>query len=99
MKFVKKPVVVEAEQWLATEESLQKIERMLQRRPPANLVEFHRMPGIGSTEVALTIKTLESGDKDYQRPAPGDWIISGVNLEVYACKPDIFLKSYVLEGE
>lgn len=25
---------------------------------------------------------------------PGDWIIRGVNGELYPCKPDIFAKSY-----
>ena len=25
---------------------------------------------------------------------PGDWIITGVQGEVYACKPDIFAKTY-----
>jgi len=25
---------------------------------------------------------------------PGDWIITGVNGEVYSCKPDIFEKTY-----
>lgn len=25
---------------------------------------------------------------------PGDWIITGVNGEHYACKPDIFEKTY-----
>lgn len=38
----------------------------------------------------LTIKTLE-GDHLAQRT---DWIIRGVNGELYPCKPDIFAKTY-----
>lgn len=29
----------------------------------------------------------------------GDWIIKGVNGEVYPCKPDIFVKTYEEEDE
>ncbi len=29
----------------------------------------------------------------------GDWIIQGVNGEIYPCKPDIFEKTYELVGE
>lgn len=36
------------------------------------------------------IKTLE-GDMTVD---PGDWIIRGVNGELYPCKPDIFEKTY-----
>jgi hypothetical protein len=38
----------------------------------------------------LVISTLE-GD---MKANPGDWIITGVNGEVYPCKPDIFEKTY-----
>jgi hypothetical protein len=37
-----------------------------------------------------TIKTLEGN----MRISDGDWIIRGVNGELYPCKPDIFDKSY-----
>lgn len=38
----------------------------------------------------LKVHTLE-GDMIAQ---PGDWIIRGVNGELYPCKPDIFEKTY-----
>lgn len=41
-------------------------------------------------ELSVTIKTLEGlmvGNK-------GDWIIRGVNGELYPCKDDIFQKTY-----
>lgn len=38
----------------------------------------------------LLIATLEG----VMRANPGDWIIRGVNGELYPCKPDIFAKTY-----
>ena len=38
----------------------------------------------------LKISTLE-GD---MYASPGDWVIQGVNGEIYPCKPDIFEKTY-----
>lgn len=43
----------------------------------------------------LYVKTLE-GD---MRVSVGDYIIKGVNGELYSCKPDIFEKTYQLIGE
>jgi len=41
------------------------------------------------------IKTLEGE----MMALVGDYIITGINGEVYPCKPDIFLKTYDLEGQ
>jgi hypothetical protein len=38
----------------------------------------------------LTVVTLEGA----HRASPGDWIIRGVNGELYPCKPNIFAKTY-----
>ncbi|ARC74953.1 MULTISPECIES: hypothetical protein [Bacillus subtilis group] len=38
----------------------------------------------------MYIETLEGTLK----ASPGDWIIKGVNGEVYPCKPDVFEKTY-----
>lgn len=43
------------------------------------------------------IKTLESGVNTFV-VCPGDWIITGVNGEHYACKPNIFEKTYESES-
>lgn len=40
----------------------------------------------------LEIKTLEG----VMTVSPDDWIIKGVNDELYPCKPDIFEKTYEL---
>ncbi|WP_417825335.1 hypothetical protein [Thalassospira povalilytica] len=44
----------------------------------------------GSDYAQWDIETLE-GTMTAQ---PGDWIIEGVNGEIYPCKPDIFEKTY-----
>lgn len=50
---------------------------------------------VDSLEKRLYINTLE-GDMLVNK---GDYIIKGVNSEVYACKPDIFYKTYELVCE
>lgn len=89
MKYIKKAVVVEAwkynksffgcPQWI--EDGIKK--QIIKRKPNANL----------STVIAgeqYDIATLE-GD---MHVSVGDYIIKGVNGELYPCKPDIFEKTY-----
>lgn len=81
-KFRKKPVVIEASQFLFG---------------PGHVVEvgkamFMEFPIKYEPEVGLylEIPTLEG----VMRALEGDWIITGVNGEKYPCKPDIFEKTY-----
>lgn len=81
-KFRKKPVVIEAVQFLSATDPV----------AFANASEAIINMGckgrfVGST---LRIKTLEGE----MTASPGDWIIKGVNGEFYPCKPDIFEKTY-----
>mgnify|MGYP000012504888 CR=1 FL=1 len=89
MKYIKKAVVVEAwqynksffgcPQWI--EDAIKK--QIIRRKPNANI----------STVIAgeqYDIATLE-GD---MHVSVGDYIIKGVNGELYPCKPDIFEKTY-----
>jgi len=79
MKFRKKPVVIDAIQW--TEENWEEIS------------EFTSVPGgreINTIKGPLEIKTLEGT----MRANKGDWIIKGIQGELYPCKPDIFEKTY-----
>lgn len=92
MKFRKKPVVIEASQWL----------RM------GDHPEVEDVPDPGHTMHMCTcticdlpmlqhgqVKTLETFDgSSKHRVCPGDWIITGVKGEHYACKPDIFAATY-----
>lgn len=75
MKFRKKPVVIEAVQWL----------------------------GNGHCPVWAQDKVNEKGTfflvatfEGEMRGESGDWIIKGVQNEIYSCKPDIFAATYEL---
>ena len=78
--FRKKPVVVEAVRW---DGNLTTIEKML-----AGSITESVGQELGSHD--LVIPTLEGE----MRANFGDWIIKGVNGELYPCKPDIFAKTY-----
>lgn len=78
MKFRKKPVVIEAVQFLPFEDDMGRI--------VSNLVEVYRSP----SQTGFSMKTLEG---EYQ-VTPHDWIITGVKGEKYPCKPDIFEATY-----
>lgn len=77
-KFVKKPVTIEARQFL----------------PPGGVAIKEWAAEHGQRVLVrngvLDIPTLE-GTMTAQ---PGDWIIRGVQGEFYPCKPDIFTATY-----
>jgi hypothetical protein len=89
MKYRKKAVVVEASQWW---------------KPGDHAAVIHPVPaevpippsGRGRSRAAEVraslgvIQTLEG----WMLVTPGDFIICGVHGEHYACKPEIFLKTY-----
>jgi len=80
MKYRSKPKIVDAEQWLGSQESWLKILEMgLEDWDPGELGSY-----------TFYIKTLE-GD---MIASAGDWIIKGIKGEFYPCKPDIFEASY-----
>ena len=76
MKFRKKPIVIEAEQWFPGKE----IAGVFTRCKNLDI----------NMEIGPCIDTL----KGRMKVSPGDWIITGINGEQYACKPDIFEKTY-----
>lgn len=80
MRFRKKPVEIDAEQWLPESPGAKNVELI----PGCRIV-------IGPNgEKRVAIRTLEGT----MLALPGDWIIRGVNGEYYPCKPDIFEKTY-----
>jgi hypothetical protein len=85
-KFRKKPVVIEAFKWTGdrtqTEDPIWMIDAIKK-----DVVFFK---GNLSEDVKLCIRTLE-GVMTADR---GDYIIQGVEGELYPCKPDIFEKTY-----
>ena len=80
-KFRKKPVIVNAEQWKGTVESLCILEDFMGDGPQA---DFTQSPP------PIFIETLEGK----MRGDVGDWIIKGISGEFYPCKPDIFRLTY-----
>lgn len=93
-RWRKKPVVIEAMQWrghstfdalgesmdyvMAFEEWIEPLAKAVGRWP----LKYRGQ--------SLIIPTLE-GDHE---ASPGDWIIRGVQGELYPCKPDIFAATY-----
>lgn len=88
MKYRKKPIVIEAEQWrpdcLAQPKPYQEdaLGVIWQYDPNGKVFQGH-------------IETLEGG----HTVSIGDWIITGIKGEKYPCKPDIFKATYELVEE
>lgn len=91
MKYRKKPVVIEA--WQLTWESILTSSPKEKQIPPEiaqdSRVKIHLTDKIENSQYA-EIKTLEGT----MIANAGDYIIRGVNGELYPCKPDIFEKTY-----
>jgi hypothetical protein len=88
-KFRKKPVVIEAEQF--TEDLA--LRMLIDKEPgPFGLQASgnYHPPSRTVSRAWIGIKTLEG----VMRADIGDWIIRGVNGELYPCKPDIFAATY-----
>ena len=85
MKFRKKPVVIEAEQFFPNQSPWP--DGVLEEVRPADYESQRR--GF-DTVTRYVVKTLEGE----HIASPGDWIITGVKGERYPCKPDIFAATY-----
>lgn len=78
MKFRKKPVIIEAVQWTG--------------KNPTEIILFckGRNGDIEILDGAIYIRTLEG----IMRADANDYIIAGVQGELYPCKEEIFLATY-----
>jgi hypothetical protein len=88
MKFRKKPIVINAVQWVGTNLK-EVIDFTGLHESAAKRWTWEEYAQIVATE-GLKIFTL-SGPVILKT---GDWVIRGVNGEYYPCKPDIFEKTY-----
>ena len=79
MKFRKKPVVIEAVQFIGGRESADEVLAFMEHRGC-----WHHNHG------TIAIPTLEGT----MHAGPGDWIIRGIKGEFYPCKPGIFAATY-----
>ncbi len=87
MKFRKKPVVIEAEQFDGTPASA---ERLCLLYASVVSPEFEPVAPGDKWTGRLCVQTPEGTIY----ASPGDWIITGVKGERYPCKPDIFAATY-----
>lgn len=94
MKFKKKPVVIEAVQLKKTQISIREIVELMGEKVNTEnkmeLIKFYEFCDEVFKRGYMNINTLEGT----MRANIGDWIIKGVNGELYPCKPDIFEKTY-----
>lgn len=81
-----KPVVKEAVQWSGLTGDRQNLVQWAEFGRPVNVAPRLRFNDDGT----VTIKTLE-GD---HLALPGDWIVRGLQGELYPCKNEIFNKTY-----
>ena len=79
--YRKKPVVIEAVQWLGTAQSFNEI--------ISSFPSMKWSPGEMGSKTFI-VDTLEGE----HIASCGDYIIKGVAGEFYPCKPEIFLKTY-----
>ncbi len=86
MKYRKKPVVIEAFKWTGDINQLEDPEWIIEEIKKGN-VWFCR------TAIEPTIMKIETLE-GVMTAQIGDYIIQGVNGEIYPCKPDIFEKTY-----
>lgn len=90
MKFRKKPVVIDAVQFVFNDSAIAELENFCGSALGNIRKEHDSSPAeaeIGTLEdgVHLTVKHIAT---------EGDWIIKGVQGEFYACKSDIFEATY-----
>jgi hypothetical protein len=91
MKFRKKPVVIDAVQFIYTEEGIANLKAFC-GNTIGNISKARHPTALGEAEIG----TLEDGVHLTVKhiATEGDWIIKGVQGEFYACKPDIFEATY-----
>lgn len=95
MKFRKKPEVIEAVQlrWDTWEEMCAhaNVGKLIQGKPEGCFVDAQGAVTTNTSgRIGLRIPTLEG----VMLGIEGDWIIRGVQGELYPCKPDIFAATY-----
>ncbi len=89
--FRKKPVVIEAVQFVYTDEGIQNLKEFCGSSMGYLVKDSHP-----DAKAELQICTLEDGTTLTVKhiATEGDWIIKGIQGEFYPCKPDIFESTY-----
>jgi len=94
MEYIKKPIIIEAEQlkWSNWNRICEFLGDIISPENPARYSQecSDTCGEIGPPWIEVTIPTLEGN----HIAKHGDWIIKGVKGEFYPCKPDIFDMTY-----
>lgn len=102
MKYRKRPVIVDAQQWWPPSDSRHDPTMLSHRKGNSVTPGDYRQtgdiycfcegagPGFGGDIYFIRV----GGPNDNVMIHPGDWIITGVQGEKYPCKPDIFEMTY-----
>lgn len=92
MKYRKKPVIIEA---IQIDTNLEEVKDFVGNNGEVYVDDTAWKVGKGTPIIYVNIHTLE-GTMTALR---GDFIIRGIEGELYPCKKDIFHKTYELVGE
>lgn len=99
-KYRNKPVVIDAFRWTGGKDQeedpvwiIDAIQSGVVRIVKYGSIIGHAKSGFKPDSLKMEIKTLEG----VMTANPGDYIIQGVQGEIYPCKPDIFEASYEKE--
>jgi len=96
MKYIKKPIQIEAMQLLGNEQSIRSVMEYMGHTITTDCDVSRDRFSDYCRSVCLTglsVKTLESGE-GVQIASIGDYIIKGIHGEFYPCKSDIFKLTY-----
>ena len=89
MKYRKKPVEIEAMKLQKCNASIYEVIQFISDKPIPRNLEKEKYDEVFN-QGGIIIHTLE-GD---MKASFGDYIIKGVNGEIYPCKENIFIKTY-----
>jgi hypothetical protein len=94
-KFQKKPVVIEARQFVTNNGPIEHMDELVAWMNESGQPDrYPRLtddaPVAHHDSTDIFINTLEG----QHRATVGDWIIKGIKGEFYPCKPDIFNETY-----
>lgn len=81
MRFRKKPVEIDAEQYFLGK----KIDGVIELEKPIQYKDF---------KFVAQIRTIEDSEDSMHYIRESDWIITGIQGEQYTCKNDIFQQTY-----
>lgn len=86
-KYRKKPVVIEAFKWTGDRDQIEDPVWIVEAIKQGNVYFVKHTEKV---DVLMAIETLEGT----MYASPGDYIIKGIQGEIYPCKPDIFEATY-----